>query len=100
MFRHVLLSGASFTGYFYTCTSNLIWTLITAIATAAVEMLGGDTAVKMSRKPEIMADAAYLILTRDSRSITGKFLIDDDVLREHGVTDMDQYANAPGETNV
>ena len=59
-------------------------------------MLGGDTAVKMSRKPEIMADAAYLILTQDSRSLTGKFLIDDDVLKQHGITDMDQYANAPG----
>ena len=67
-----------------------------AIATAAIEMLGGDTAAKMSRKPEIMADAAYLILTQDSRSFTGKFLIDDEVLKEHGVTDMDQYANAPG----
>lgn len=67
-----------------------------AIATAAIEMLAGDTAVKMSRKPDIMADAAYLILTQDSRSSTGKFLIDDEVLKEHGVTDMDQYANAPG----
>ena len=67
-----------------------------AIATAAIEMLGGDTAAKMSRKPEIMADAAYLILTQDSRSLTGKFLIDDEVLKEHGVTDMDHYANAPG----
>ena len=72
--------------YFYTI----------AIATAAIEMLGGDTAVKMSRKPEIMADAAYLILTQDSRSLTGKFLIDDEVLTEHGISDMDQYANAPG----
>ena len=72
--------------YFYTI----------AIATAAIEMLGGDTAVKMSRKPEIMADAAYLILTQDSRSLTGKFLIDDEVLKEHGISDMDQYANAPG----
>ena len=68
-----------------------------AIATAAIEMLGGDTAVKMSRKPEIMADAAYHILTQDSRSLTGKFLIDDEVMRESGVTDLDQYANAPGE---
>ena len=68
-----------------------------AIATAAVEMLGGDDAVRMSRKPEIMADAAYLMLTQDSRSLTGKFCIDDEVLKEHGVTDMDQYANAPGE---
>ena len=72
--------------------------IITAIATAAIEMLGGETAVNMSRKPEIMADAAYAILTQDSRSLTGKFLIDDDILKQHGVTDMDQYANVPGET--
>ena len=61
-------------------------------------MLGGETAVRMSRKPDIMADAAYLVLTRDSREETGQFLIDDEVLKQHGITDMDQYANAPGET--
>ena len=77
------------------CSFDLVFCTI-AIATAAIEMLGGDTAVKMSRKPEIMADAAYLILTQDSRSLTGKFLIDDEVLKEQGITDMDQYANAPG----
>lgn len=81
----------------YGTSTSLFFQLYTiAIATAAIEMLGGDTAAKMSRKPEIMADAAYLILTQDSRSLTGKFLIDDEVLKEHGVTDMDQYANAPG----
>lgn len=67
-----------------------------AISTAALEMLAGDVGARMSRKPEIMADAAYVILTQTSREYTGKFLIDDDVLREHGVTDMDQYANVPG----
>ncbi len=67
-----------------------------AIATAAVEMLGGDELVNMSRKPEIMADAAYLILTQNSKEYTGQFLIDDDVLTESGVTDLDQYAHAPG----
>ena len=68
-----------------------------AIATAAVEMLGGDTAVKMSRKPDIMADAAYLILTGDSQEVTGQFFIDDEVLKQHGITNMDQYANVPGQ---
>lgn len=52
--------------------------------------------MRMSRKPDIMADAAYLVLTRDSREETGQFLIDDEVLKHHGITDMDQYANAPG----
>ena len=68
-----------------------------AISTAALGMLAGDVGVRMSRKPEIMADAAYLILTQNSREYTGNFLIDDNVLREHGVTDFDQYANVPGE---
>lgn len=54
--------------------------------------------MRMSRKPDIMADAAYLVLTRDSREETGQFLIDDEVLKQHGVTDMDQYANVPGKT--
>ena len=54
----------------------------------------------MSRKPDIMADAAYLMLTKNSRELTGKFLIDDDVLRENGITDLDQYANVPGSVCV
>ena len=68
----------------------------TAISTAAIEMLAGDRGMSMSRKPDIMADAAYLILTQSSRDYTGQFLIDDDVLWQHGVTDLDQYANVPG----
>ena len=67
-----------------------------AIATAAVEMLGGDAAINMSRKPEIMSDAAYVILSQTGCSMTGQFLIDDQVLLDHGVTDLDQYANKPG----
>lgn len=67
------------------------------MATAAVEMLGGDELMKRSRKPEIMADAAYAILTKKSSQYTGKFLIDDEVLTESGVTDLDQYAHVPGE---
>ena len=60
-------------------------------------MLAGDVGARMSRKPDIMADAAYLILIQNSRDFTGQFLIDDDVLRQHGVTDLDQYANVPGQ---
>ena len=68
----------------------------TAIATAAVKnLLGGEQAMSMSRKPEIMADAAWHILTRD-RTCTGNFFIDDEVLSEAGVTDFDQYAVTPG----
>ncbi|MFT5684047.1 MAG: citronellol/citronellal dehydrogenase [Myxococcota bacterium] len=74
---------------------NALWPR-TAIATAAVKnLLGGDSAMAMSRKPEIMADAAWHILTRDV-SCSGNFFIDDAVLAEAGVTDFDQYAMSPG----
>lgn len=75
---------------------NALWPR-TAILTAAMEMLGGgDGVASQCRKPEIMADAAYVMLTKDSRSYTGNFAIDDEVLRANGVTDMDQYACVPG----
>ncbi|MBT9487086.1 MAG: NAD(P)-dependent oxidoreductase [Rubrivivax sp.] len=75
---------------------NSLWPR-TAIATAALQMIPGiDT--KMCRTPEILADAAHLILTQDS-SETGHFYIDDTLLAEHGVTDFDRYAVVPGTTN-
>lgn len=74
---------------------NALWPR-TAIATSAVGMLGGEAMMNGSRKPEIMADAAYWILTQDSKSCTGNFFIDDEVLTNSGVTDLDQYAYAPG----
>lgn len=75
---------------------NALWPR-TAIATAAVQnLLGGDEMIKYCRKPEILADAAYVILTKPSREFTGKFCIDDEVLAAEGVTDFDQYAVTPG----
>ena len=59
-------------------------------------MLLGDEGVSTSRKPEIMSDAAYAILTKQRMEITGQFLIDEDVLRNEGIKDFDQYANSPG----
>ena len=77
---------------------NALWPK-TGIATAAVEnLLGGPQAVAMCRKPEIVADATWHVLTRNSRKFTGQFLIDEDVLRDAGVTDFDQYAVTPGNT--
>jgi len=77
---------------------NALWPR-TAIATAAVQnLLGGDDAIRHARKPEIMADAAHAILTRESRKCTGNFFIDDEVLREAGVADFDSYAVSPGES--
>jgi len=76
---------------------NALWPR-TAIITAAMKMLGGSDVDVQCRKPEIMADAAYVMLTRDSRNYTGQFAIDDEVLRDVGVTDMDQYAVDPNAT--
>jgi citronellol/citronellal dehydrogenase len=70
---------------------NTLWPRST-IATAAVRnLLGGDALVRMSRTPEIMGDAAHLILTQDSRTFTGRFCIDDTLLYEHGVRDFEKY---------
>jgi len=73
---------------------NALWPQ-TAIITAAMEMLGGKDVAKMCRKPEIMSDAAYVILTRD-KSFTGNFVIDEAILKEEGCKDFDQYAVEPG----
>ncbi len=59
-------------------------------------MIGGENAMKHSRKPEIVADAAYLIITQPSRECTGNFFIDDEVLIEHGITDLSNYFIVPG----
>jgi len=74
---------------------NALWPR-TVILTAALAMLGGLTPPENCRRPEIVADAAHVILTRDSRGQTGNFYIDDEVLREAGVADFEQYAVAPG----
>jgi citronellol/citronellal dehydrogenase len=75
---------------------NALWPK-TVIATAAVQnLLGGDSVVNASRKPEIMADAAHWILTRKSTEYTGHFAIDEDVLRGAGVSDFSTYATTPG----
>jgi citronellol/citronellal dehydrogenase len=73
---------------------NALWPR-TTIATAAVNMLGGDELMQHSRKPEIMADAAYIILSRPSREFSGNFCIDDAVLEDEGVTDLSDYAVNP-----
>ena len=75
---------------------NSLWPL-TAIDTAAIRnVLGDDEMVKGCRLVTIMADAAHAILCRDSQTCSGNFYIDEEVLREEGVTDFDQYAVAPG----
>jgi citronellol/citronellal dehydrogenase len=74
---------------------NALWPR-TTIATAAIKnLLGGDAAMRGSRKPEIMADAAYAIFNKPSRELTGRFLIDDEVLAGEGKTDLTEYAVDP-----
>ena|SRR5690349_360043 len=75
--------------------ANSLWPR-TTIATAAVKMLGGDPFIKKSRTAEIMADAAHAMLTKPSREFTGKFCVDEDVLRAEGVKDFSKYAAVPG----
>jgi len=75
---------------------NALWPR-TTIATAAVEFaLGGPAMMRRSRKPEIVADAAHVILTRPARECTGRFFIDDSVLYEAGVRDFGAYSIEPG----
>jgi citronellol/citronellal dehydrogenase len=77
--------------------ANALWPR-TAIDTAALAMIPGiDTAA--CRTPEILADAAYIILNRPSKDATGNFYVDDEVLASEGITDLDKYAVVPGTTD-
>jgi citronellol/citronellal dehydrogenase len=73
---------------------NALWPR-TVIRTAALAMIPGLDAER-ARTPEIMADAAHIVLGRDARGFTGRFCIDEEVLASAGVTDFSQYAVAPG----
>jgi citronellol/citronellal dehydrogenase len=76
---------------------NTLWPR-TTIATSAIQnLLGGERVMRMSRKPEIMADAAYRIFLKPARSFTGHFLIDDSFLAGEGVTDFETYRVDPAE---
>jgi citronellol/citronellal dehydrogenase len=80
----------------YNIAANTLWPR-TTIATAAVQnLLGGEALIKMSRTPEIIADAAYYILKRPSNECTGNSFIDEAVLAEEGIADLDDYAVTPG----
>lgn len=74
---------------------NALWPK-TAIATAAVKnLLGGDEMIQCSRTTDIVSDAAYAILKRNSREFTGQFVLDEDILKEEGITDFSTYAVNP-----
>jgi len=77
---------------------NALWPK-TTIATAAVQnLLGGDFLMQKSRTPDIVADAAYYILTKASATCTGNFFIDEEVLAKEGITDLSKYAINPQQT--
>lgn len=76
---------------------NALWPR-TTIATAAVQnLLGGDDMIRRSRTPDIMGDAAFYILSRDSRKCTGNFFVDENVLLEEGISDFSSYAVDPSQ---
>jgi citronellol/citronellal dehydrogenase len=75
---------------------NCLWPR-TTIATAAIEFNFPEAILRASRKPAIVADAAHAILLRDSKTFSGHFFIDDEVLRAEGVKDFEKYAVSPGE---
>lgn len=73
---------------------NALWPR-TAIDTAALQMIPGvDTAA--CRTPEILADAAYIVLNRESKGCTGNFFVDDELLASEGITDLEKYSVVPG----
>ena len=79
----------------YNIAVNSLWTK-TAINTAALEMLGGIVTPEQCRKPEIVSDAAFIILSKNSKECTGNFFIDEDVLKNEGETNFDKYAVKSG----
>jgi citronellol/citronellal dehydrogenase len=76
---------------------NSLWPR-TAIATAALQMIPGVD-LALCRKPEILADAAWFVLTSDAKSVSGNFFIDDTLLAEHGIVDLERYSVTPGTKN-
>ena len=76
---------------------NSLWPR-TAIATAALQMIPGID-LNLCRKPEILADAAYFILSSEAKATSGNFFIDDEILARHGITELDVYSVVSGTTN-
>ena len=76
---------------------NSLWPLTTVDTAAVRNVLGGDQMAAVSRTPEVLADAAYAIVTKPSREVTGNFFIDEDVLRDEGVTDFSIYGPGSGQ---
>ena len=76
---------------------NALWPRATIATSAIQNLLGGERIMRMSRKPEIMADAAYAVFNKKATDFTGHFLIDDNFLYSEGVRDFEHYRVDPGE---
>jgi citronellol/citronellal dehydrogenase len=76
---------------------NALWPRTTIATSAIKNLLGGDAVMRMSRTPEILADAAYAIFRKSAKSFTGQFLIDDSFLASEGVTDFEKYRVDPSQ---
>ena len=80
----------------YSIASNALWPRTTIDTAAVRNLLGGEALAKMSRTPEILADAAYFILRKTSLQYTGNTFIDEEVLTKEGITDFEKYAVVKG----
>lgn len=82
----------------YNVASNTLWPRTTIDTAAVRNLLGGEVLANKSRTPDIMADAAFAILSKGSKEYNGQTLIDEDVLRNEGISDFSKYAVVPGAT--
>lgn len=80
----------------YGIASNALWPRTTIDTAAVRNLLGGEALAKMSRTPEILADAVFHILSKTNLQYTGNTFIDEEVLRNEGITDLEKYAVTPG----
>jgi NAD(P)-dependent dehydrogenase (short-subunit alcohol dehydrogenase family) len=76
--------------------SNALWPRTTIDTAAVRNLLGGETLAKMSRTPEIIADAVYFILKKNAAQCSGHTFIDEEVLAGEGITDLEKYSVVPG----
>lgn len=80
----------------YGIASNALWPRTTIDTAAVRNLLGGDALAKMSRRPEILADAVHYIVSQPSAECTGNTFLDEEVMAKAGITDLEQYAVVPG----
>src|SRR5258705_3620238 len=80
----------------FNIASNALWPRTTIDTAAVRNILGGEMLANMSRTPDILADAAYYILSKSSTECTGNCFIDEDVLKKEGITDLEKYSVVPG----